>query len=544
MQLPTDTNAGRSKAPVVMLLFFGLIVLTNAWVMDDAYIIARTADNLVNGYGLRWNVSERVQTFTCPLWTLLFTGGYALLPNAYAVAVGLNWLASVAAVAVVAFFRPVSWPVRVGAVLALTLSKAFVDYSTSGLESPLTHLLLAGVLALYLPDHEKTDRRLLAIGALCALLLTNRLDMALLVAPLVLHEWWSASNARCLGRRTGLMTLAGTPLVLWLAFATVYYGTPWPNTAYAKMPGSIPLPEMAQQGMNYFVDSFQHDPVTLITIALAFGAAAAKRSPRPLLVMVGVGLYLLYTLRIGGGFMSGRFFTAPLLASVFALMMLADGLTPRRWALAASGLVLIGLAAPRTPVLSTHLYGISYPVEYYHAHGIEDARAVYYPGTGLLRLWSNPRLPEHTWRREGERHRAAAKEVPVRVDGAMGMLGYYGGPQVHYIDRLGLTDPLLARLPVEPTDSGRIGHFRRSLPSGYMQTVRGGKNRLEDLALAKYYDRLCQLTRAPIWSAERWRVMWGMHTGGYDHLIDAYTRRWQRRRAQQGSETESFQFGH
>ena len=50
------------------LFFFGAIFLVvlvrSAWVSEDAYITLRTVDNFVNGYGLRWNVSERVQTYT------------------------------------------------------------------------------------------------------------------------------------------------------------------------------------------------------------------------------------------------------------------------------------------------------------------------------------------------------------------------------------------------------------------------------------------------------------------------------------------------
>jgi len=45
-----------------MIVFF-----RTAWVCGDAYITFRTIDNLVHGYGLRWNVDERVQAFTHPV---------------------------------------------------------------------------------------------------------------------------------------------------------------------------------------------------------------------------------------------------------------------------------------------------------------------------------------------------------------------------------------------------------------------------------------------------------------------------------------------
>jgi arabinofuranosyltransferase len=56
-----------------------LLVFTTlrAWLCDDAYITFRTVDNFIHGYGLTWNVAERVQAYTHPLWMLLLSGVYA-----------------------------------------------------------------------------------------------------------------------------------------------------------------------------------------------------------------------------------------------------------------------------------------------------------------------------------------------------------------------------------------------------------------------------------------------------------------------------------
>ena len=63
---------------LILLLFVTYIFLLvkTAWLSDDAYITFRTIDNFVNGYGLRWNIAERVQSFTHPLWLLLLSGIY------------------------------------------------------------------------------------------------------------------------------------------------------------------------------------------------------------------------------------------------------------------------------------------------------------------------------------------------------------------------------------------------------------------------------------------------------------------------------------
>ena len=59
---------------LLAVALFLVVVFCGAWLCDDAYISFRTADNFVHGYGLTWNVQERVQAYTHPLWLLLFSG--------------------------------------------------------------------------------------------------------------------------------------------------------------------------------------------------------------------------------------------------------------------------------------------------------------------------------------------------------------------------------------------------------------------------------------------------------------------------------------
>lgn len=56
-----------------LILVFVIVLIKSAWMGDDAFITMRTIDNFVNGYGLRWDLLERVQTFTHPLWLFLIT---------------------------------------------------------------------------------------------------------------------------------------------------------------------------------------------------------------------------------------------------------------------------------------------------------------------------------------------------------------------------------------------------------------------------------------------------------------------------------------
>ena len=68
----------RLQATLTWLLLAALAaqVLRLAWLSDDAYITLRSVENFTHGYGAVYNVGERVQSFTHPLWMLLLSGVY------------------------------------------------------------------------------------------------------------------------------------------------------------------------------------------------------------------------------------------------------------------------------------------------------------------------------------------------------------------------------------------------------------------------------------------------------------------------------------
>ena len=141
-------DRARELLPLLALCLYAVVIVKAGWLADDAFASFRAASNLVNGYGLVSNPPERVQAFTNPLWTLLFALAYWPTKNAYAVGIVMGLVASLATVAVIAFSRRVEVLARALAVLTLALSQAFVDFSTSGLENPLSHLLLVRDLRL------------------------------------------------------------------------------------------------------------------------------------------------------------------------------------------------------------------------------------------------------------------------------------------------------------------------------------------------------------------------------------------------------------
>lgn len=500
--MPLDARAAR-LCLALALLAWSWAVFASAWLCDDAWITLRSVDHLLGGHGLRWNVAERVQTFTHPAWALLLALAVGLSGEAYYTTLAVSLLASGAAVAVLAT-RVARTPLHAATcVVALASSKAFVDYSTSGLENPLTHLLLAGFFAVWFSETERSaERRLAWLVLLAALLGTNRLDTLLLVVPCI------AAEALPLRRRAFAPILLGAlPLVAWECFALVYYGFPFPNTAYAKLGTGVDGAALAAQGLRYLIDACIHDPVTPFTIALGC-SVVALRQPRSLPAVIGVALYLVYVVRIGGDFMSGRFLAAPLFCAVMLLgrtVIPGSTATARTLAGVAAGLLVAGLLGARPTLTSGKDYGVDGPPDA-GAHGIVDERAGYYPWLGLRRVMNGDTHPrEHAWSRAGR----ADAETPGRVllAGPVGLYAYHAGSGKHVVDEFALADPLRARLPVPPGLDWRIGHFPRAMPRGYRETLETGENRIADPELARVWDDLAQITRGPLFSAARWRAI-------------------------------------
>jgi len=83
------------------ITLLSLVMLVNAWLVDDAYITFRTVVNAVNGHGLVWNIGERVQVYTHPLWMFLITGLYAVTSELFFSVIVFSWVVSLGA-----FFVP------------------------------------------------------------------------------------------------------------------------------------------------------------------------------------------------------------------------------------------------------------------------------------------------------------------------------------------------------------------------------------------------------------------------------------------------------
>ncbi|GHV54548.1 hypothetical protein FACS1894216_14820 [Synergistales bacterium] len=126
----------------VLLCAYLLLLVMTAWTGDDAFIAYGTAKQFLHGNGLRYNMDERVQSFTSPLGLFAIILVSALTGEGYFAMLIVNFITSIAAVIIFAFYmcerRDAGKPLSHTAILPLVIlitSKSFVEWSTSGLET-------------------------------------------------------------------------------------------------------------------------------------------------------------------------------------------------------------------------------------------------------------------------------------------------------------------------------------------------------------------------------------------------------------------------
>ena len=475
---PSGRRGGFSWQIHVLVFVLALAVTAAvwriAWVSEDSFITFRYVSNALQGYGPVFNVGERVQGYTHPLWYILLLLGTLVFGDPIRVSIGLGLIFTLLMIAAlgyaisgVARTRTSLFLILGLCCLTLALSDPWLSFQTGGLENSLANLLISLMLICIWANPPQRPEWIVALACLLCL---SRPDFAILVAPVMLV---------LLGRirppgGVFKVALAAFPAVAWLLFAWAYYGTGVPNTAYAKL-GIYPnWVEAVQQGLLYLGDWFTYDRVaawaTAIALAIAlFGANTKER----IASVVGVVLYAGWVVWIGGDFMRGRFMIPVFVAAVvLAALTLAEirvgkGTTGRVVGLAAAasyGIVAL-LVWTRTPDPGAK----SSPA------GIVNERVFYHPGYTLHYI-SEVGIPERRGfdmafaldlRRYGE------ECGPIVIDSSNpGTIAYLAGPKISVIDTLGLTDAYIARLPQEfLVDSHpRPGHPVKEIPIAYLMS--------------------------------------------------------------------------
>ena len=504
---------------ILVLIFF--TILTTAWIGDDAQITFRQVWNFINGDGITFNFQDRVQAFTHPLWFLILSFFSFFTSELFNTTIILNVVFSLAAILIlikIEYSFPDRKLVTLSPIILLLFSWAFIDYTTSGLENSLSYFLIG--LLLYLLNQSDIRNRLHLIFLVLALLLLNRFDYAVLFAPIALLLLVYAGNTRNVLRA---VWLGSAIILLWLVFATIYFGTPLPNTYYAKLNAGYPVSEIDYRGSHYF-SLLRQDFGTVIIILTSFLFSVLKRNLILLSLSVGQIAYLYYIYKIGGDFMQGRYFSVLVyLSTGIIILAFLDrnkfGKDAQRLLTLTVTVLLIGICFFNHSSKNYYNYPLLWYNDYYFGETNElklsDERVYYYKTFGLLSRERESWLPISNQPKEPH------KDYRITC-GYLGQISLKESSRF-VIDICGLSDPFISRIPAIQNGVWAIGHHFRKLPTGYGDLLTRNIEEIPDENLHELLTDVWLVSRGELFSRERFGAIWRLNSNYHDNInLDQY----------------------
>jgi len=474
---------GLLAAPVALYAALGW---SRHWMSDDGFIYLRVVRNVVEGHGPVFNVGERVEAATGPLWVAILAVGDAVAP------IRLEWITVLLGLALsVAGFgfailgsrrllgiTGTDLAVPVGAAVLIAIPP-FWTFASSGLETGLAFAWL-GLSLWILARWARVRPRLMAWEAVV-------LGLGSLIRP----DFWLftlaflgivvVTESESWRARAGVLAWALALPLLYQLFRMGYYGSLVPNPAIAKEASG----SRWDVGWEYVRDSTSPYWLWAPLLVLAIGAylplvsaLRSNRLRRELFVAgafaIAAVVHTLFVIKVGGDFMHARLVLPALFA--FAAPV---AVVPWRRAYAASLLlvpwVVAGLFVLRSDKDRYDAFnGRKNPVTLDDfGWGDGGGARAFYTGPGVYYI--DRRLPAKP---------ADGRASEVAVSG-IGVAGYALGPDVYILDMLGLGDAFTSHL--ELIERGFPGH-EKFLPAPWTAarlTDPGAKLTQDDLPFPK-----------------------------------------------------------
>jgi arabinofuranosyltransferase len=298
-------------SPLLSVLILTLLLAVyNRFIQDDAFISFRYAKNLAAGNGLVFNIGERVEGYTNFLWTLLMAPAFLVKADP----VYFSWT-----LGLILFPGSIYLTYRIGtalsrkktvgllAALLTGTNYTYSSYATGGLETQAQSFAFLAITFLLIKIREQaTFTRLFLFSISTAATFLIRMDSAILIAPafLVLLITLVKSEKDWPLSRLAVATCPAMVIAsLWLIWKLFYYGNVLPNTFYIKASAHSLVP-----GFYYICLFFFSYGLFLIFPAMAY--LLLKNKPHSDkntgFVLAALLLWLLYIVKIGGGFMEFR----------------------------------------------------------------------------------------------------------------------------------------------------------------------------------------------------------------------------------------------
>lgn len=441
MKCADEFTAGRLRnnwfiALACLICIFSYNIYIYPWMMDDAFIFFRYAENFSRGEGFVYNPGEFVEGCTSFLWLLILSIAALLKFDLLIFSKLINAVFVFFTVKLTAdthkYIKMLTPEHSAAAAALLATSAAFAPWLSSGMETVFFSFLI--IITYFYSINADTSLRYGISGVLCALLVICRPEGIFLAAPIFgFHYIMRRGRAgNCFYISLFKFIFVYAPYFVWRYF---YYGSLMPNTYHAKI--GFGLAQLSR-GAYYLFDYFIAAAFILILLIPAGyyifffkekGAISGKEYENNLKLAV---LYIfiisniVFVTLIGGDFMYGfRFFahlSAPLaIIGVYALSILFKK-----------------AARFKTAVIIIIVYSLAQFFTHPEVYGIAGSSPVEFGRAAALFLRQN-----------------APPESLLAINTA-GIIPYYS--KLKTVDMLGLTDKRIARSDVENFGAGSAGH--------------------------------------------------------------------------------------
>jgi arabinofuranosyltransferase len=443
---------------------------------DDALISYRYSDRLLHGKGLTWNDREFVEGYSNLLWVLLVALGGLLQSNLVLVGWVLGAIANTATLCAIAwtFGRAPNPSITavLGGLFLVAGSECFAYWAVGGMETALLCALVSWALAL--ACRTPSDRYRAAefyASLLFGFLAITRPDGLLFGVSAGIGELIRNGFTRNAIRRS--MSFAAVPLVfmgLQVAFRLAYYGSPIPNTSFAKLSFTF---ERISEGGSYVAEGAMVNgailATTVVTIVVLWRSTRWQVFRQSAVFIVPGTVWLAYICVVGGDwFPFERQWQPALICFAFAASSLLSQLPTMRPRPLASLVVAVGIlhiAAQAT--INPYLLHFRRDSEFMETLQSELKAADPSGRAEREFLADAPESREDSLK--GDRssyqqcvaigrllHTAFSAEQPLIAVNPAGCLPYYS--KLPAIDMLGLSDSHIAHHPPPDMGSGPLGH--------------------------------------------------------------------------------------
>ncbi len=451
---------------IFFLLYGFYFIVKRSWISEDAFITLRIVKNFLSGNGPVFNIGERVEGFTHALW-FFFISFFKSLGLTYKAAVIFPGLIfSLLALYMIFYrirFKSEKQP-HYFTVAILIGTSAFMDFGTSGLETSLSYLLLT--LYAYFISEEKLFEKPFLFGLIITALVLNRPDFGIFLILSFLIFFYKVFNKKIMIKDFFFFLF---PQIFLLGgyeiFRMGYYASIFPNPFYTKTGAG----SYFSQGLLYLKDFSEGSLFLFVVLIVISGLILNYKkdsfNSRFFIFFSGF-LHGFFVVRGGGDFMHGRFLLPAYILISISGIGIFDFLFEKNKKIEALGLVVSILLF----FVSLSIVPVQKRGKYYNDGGISDERFAYYKNrvlTDLDQLYKEDLI--FMWKSLGEKYHYLYDQSKIKIKIAyknIGFLGFYAGPQVYVIDKLGLTDPIISRLKIKARR--RPGHEKYA-PFAYLE---------------------------------------------------------------------------